>query len=64
MGVGIDFFWERSEDLNNIFVYSYGERENEFYKYSGNDQEFQTKMEEIAERGLQKVIEYRTVSII
>lgn len=59
LGVGIDFFWERSEDLNNTFVYSYGERENEFYKYSGNDQEFQTKMEEIAERGLQKVIEYR-----
>lgn len=59
MGVGIDFFWEKSESLNDILAYSYGEREKEFCKYSGNDDEFQTKMEEFAETGLRKVIEYR-----
>lgn len=59
LGVGIDFFWEKCEDLNEIFAYSYGGRENVFCEYNGNDDEFQTKMEEYAEMGLQKVIEYR-----
>lgn len=59
LGVGIDFFWEKTEGLNNTFAYSYGERENGFCEYNGNDEEFQTKMEEFAEIGLQKVAEYR-----
>ena len=59
LGVGIDFLWEKSENLNDIFVYSYGERGKEFCKYSGNDDEFQAKMEEFAQIGLRKVIEYR-----
>ena len=59
LGVGIDFFWEKSESLNDILAYSYGEREKEFCKYSGNDDEFRTKMEKFAETGLRKVIEYR-----
>ena len=59
LGVGIDFLWEKSEDLNGIFAYSYGERETEFCKYNGNSDEFQVKMEEFAEIGLRKVIEYR-----
>lgn len=59
LGVGIDFFWEKCESLNNIFAYSYGGREKEFCAYSGNDDEFQARMEEFAEIGLRKVIEYR-----
>jgi hypothetical protein len=59
LGVGIDFFWEKSESLNNILSYSYGNRENEFCSYDGNDDEFQAKMEEFAETGLRKVMEYR-----
>lgn len=59
LGVGIDFFWEKSESLNNILSYSYGNRENEFCNYDGNDDEFQAKMEEFAETGLRKVMEYR-----
>ena len=59
LGVGIDFFWEKSESLNNVLSYSYGNRENEFCSYDGNDDEFQAKMEEFAETGLRKVMEYR-----
>ncbi len=59
LGVGIDFLWEESESLNKVLKYSYGVRDNTFCEYNGNDDEFQTKMEEYAETGLQKVIEYR-----
>lgn len=59
LGVGIDFLWEKSENLNAVFSYSYGEREKEFCEYNGNDDEFQIKMEEFAQLGLQKVVEYR-----
>lgn len=57
LGVGIDFFWEKSESLNNVLSYSYGNRENEFCSYDGNDDEFQAKMEKFAETGLRKVME-------
>lgn len=59
LGIGIDFFWEKCESVNKALVYSYGQRENAWCEYTGNDDEFQTKMEEYAEIGLQKVIEYR-----
>ena len=59
LGVGIEFFWEETESLNKILKYAYGEREKSFCEYNGNDDEFLTKMEEYAETGLQKVIEYR-----
>lgn len=56
LGVGIDFLREKSEDLNGILSYSYGERGNAFFEYRGNDEEFQIKMEEYAEIGLQKMM--------
>lgn len=59
LGVGIDFLWEKTEGLNKILSYSYGERENTFCEYNGNDDEFQIRMEEYAEMGLKKVLEYR-----
>ena len=59
LGVGIDFLWEKSEGLNDIIAYSYGGREKEFCQYTGNDDEFQTRMEEYAEIGLRKAAEYR-----
>lgn len=59
LGVGINFLWEKSEMLNDILSYSYGRRGNEFCEYNGNDDEFQTKLEEFVEMGLQKVMEYR-----
>ncbi|MCM1262754.1 MAG: hypothetical protein NC313_08530 [Butyrivibrio sp.] len=59
LGVGIDFLWEKTEGLNKTLIYSYGERGNMFCEYNGNDDEFQIRMEEYAEMGLKKVLEYR-----
>lgn len=59
LGVGIDFLWEKTEGLNKTLAYSYGERGNTFCEYQGNDDVFQSKMEEYAWTGLQKVMEYR-----
>lgn len=59
LGVGINFLWEKTEGLNEILSFSYGGQETGYFEYKENDETFQAKMEEFAEIGLQKVIEYR-----
>lgn len=63
LGVGVDFLWEKSEELNRTLVYSCGGRVKEFCQYGGDgdafQKEFREKMEQYAKTALQKVEEYR-----